>query len=224
MLSLRNDLQELSFELAEILKEEIKKIKKESLEVIEYIKEQTKIKINRDKKNIAQKMIVEAESRLNQKEAKRLKQINRNVIKTKLNKVDKLINELLEDIKLRIDNNRDSYFDYIYSKFEEYTPLLNRPVKILFNKKDRVYLNEHPKGCTIEHVNCEMPEEEYIDTIGGFKIFAEDGSFTIDNTIEALIENNRYAIGQKVMEIFPVFEVDVESAVEIYEKKHLEEN
>jgi len=219
-MSLRNDLQEISFELAEIIKEKIQNIKENAQETIDYIVNQTELKIKRDMKKVNRDMIQKAEYRLNQRESKKIKEINNRIVKTKIMYEQRIINDILGILAKRIDQRPKDYFTFLEEKFSEISALIQKPVLISFNLRDLNSIREHTYlEKILNHAFVNLSDEP-IDCTGGFFIQAKDNSFSIDNTIETIIDKNQSIISKKIMESFPIFEVNVENAIDIYEKRH----
>src|SRR6056297_3358165 len=218
---LRNDLQELSFELAEKIREKIQDMRKENRDTIQYILSQTDKKIERDREAVERNMIQEAEYRLNQQESKKIKEINSNIVKTKLAYVEKLIRDFKIKTEKRIENDMSSYFKFLKERFAEISSLFDEKVFIQFNQRDRDYLKENEKLFP-NNLGLFEISDDTIENIGGFFVKHNRGKFTIDFTFDSVIEDKRSLIYKKLMSVFPVFEVNIENAIEIYEKRHSE--
>ena len=220
---IRNDLQEMSFELAEIIRDKIRNMERENRDTINYILDQTDKKIERDREDVKRNMIQRAEYRLNQQVSKRIKEINSNIVKTKLNYVEKLIGDFKQEIQRYIENNMHTYFEFLHKKFLEFSHLFEDKVFLVLNERDRKHLESNQEDFPVEEGVFDISNKT-INTIGGFFVKQKENEFTIDFTFETVIEDKRSLIYKKLMNIFPVFEVNTENAIEIYEKKHAKDN
>ncbi len=112
-----------------------------------------------------------------------------------------------EEISKRIKKDPDNYFSFLKEKLLGLLPLVNEVsiFKLLPEKRDIIKLSDEP-----------------IETLFGFKIIDRHNTFCIDYTFESLILKHKQEISIEFMKIFPIFEVNVKNAMEIFHQKHPE--
>ena len=219
-MSLQEDFQELGYELAKFIKIRIKTIKKTAKETISVIEEDTKKKIKKDLYEIERDMVRKKEFELNKIESKKISEINQKIIYAKRYHVNRFIGLVADKVKEKVKEKPEKYFEHIFEKFLDFYDLITTPVNLQFNTRDLKSIEKDPKHFPLskEHFKLVEISKEPIKTISGFMITAKDNSFVINNTFESEIERHTHEIGVEFMKIFPVFEVNVDNAIDLYEK------
>ncbi len=220
-MSLREDFYDLAYELAKIANDEIDKIEKRAMATIDYNREEMDKKIRKDLEKLQKNRMNEELFGLNIDESERIAQINQAVAEQKGKSIKDFVILLKSKVSKMIEAHPREYFDFMRQKMYHFLPLLDQNVEVRVNQRDYDLVKQKPLFNTIQknkfHVNLsKIP----IETVGGFRIIPEDGSFEIDYTFESQIEKYRKDLAMKFMEIFPVFKIDVKNAIELEKEKH----
>lgn len=222
-MSLREDFKDVAYDKARIVKKEIEVLQKRKESSINYIKETTLAKTEKDLLKIEKKLIKKTQIQLNIKETKLISEINQKISWKKTECVDNFIKLLEEEILGRIKNDPESYFSFLKEKLTKLLPLVNEASSIYVNSDDLKYLrNNSIFKLMPEKRDIVKLSDETIETLFGFKIIDRHNTFCIDYTFESLILKHKQEISIEFMKIFPIFEVNVKNAMEIFRQKHPE--
>ena len=93
--------------------------------------------------------------------------------------------------------------------------MINHPVIIHLNAEDLLLLKEYPILNTLPRKKLFSINPKPIETAFGFMIASRDASYSITFTFESILEKHYKELSMIFMNIFPVFEVSVKSAIEI---------
>ena len=222
-MSLREDFKDVAYDKARIVKKEIEVLQKKKEASINYIIETTLGKTEKDLLKLEKKLIKKTQIKLNIEESKRISEINRKISWKKTECVENFIKLMEEEILSRIKNDPEKYFSFLKTKLEELLPLVNEASNIYVNSNDLKYLKK-------KSIFKLLPEKRDIiklsdipiETLFGFKIIDRHNTFCIDYTFESLILKHKQEISIEFMKIFPIFEVNVKNATEIFRQKHPE--
>jgi vacuolar-type H+-ATPase subunit E/Vma4 len=218
-MTLKDEFQELGYELARIIKNEIDLLRQRANSSIEFIEKETDKKIIRDLSGLERELILNAEFQLNKLESDKINEINKKILHKKTEYVEKFIQKMKIEVLNKISNDYDSYTKYLATSIENYSSLITSRVEIFFNSEDLPKLKAHPLIFPKLNDNIKISSIP-IDIICGFKIKSLDKTFVIDHSFNAILEKNKNDISMEFMEIFPIFQVNVENAMQIYEKMH----
>ncbi len=222
-MSLREDFKDVAYDKARIVKKEIEVLQKRKESSINYIKETTLAKTEKDLLKIEKKLIKKTQIQLNIKETKLISEINQKISWKKTECVDNFITLLKEEILGRIKNDPEKYFSFLKEKLTKLLPLVNEASNVYVNSNDLKYLrNNSIYKLLPEKRNIIKLSDEPIETLFGFKIIDRHNTFCIDYTFESLILKHKQEISIEFMKIFPIFEVNVKNAMEIFRQKHPE--
>lgn len=220
-MSLREDFRDIGYEMARIVKNEVEAIQTKTQKAIDFIEEETKKKLDKDLIKLENELINQSLQELNINETERVAEINQAIANKKNDCIEDFIAYFSKYIKKKIENNSQKYALFISSKIMEFLPLINNPVKVQFNARDLKYIHENKFFNPIPQNNELLNLDPVpIETVCGFKIISEDGSFTIDLTLDSLIQKHKQELSLRFMRIFPIFEIKVKNAMEIDEKQH----
>ncbi|UYP47854.1 V-type proton ATPase subunit E [Candidatus Lokiarchaeum ossiferum] len=220
-MSLREDFRDIGYEMARMVTKEVEMIQKKALSAIDFIKEETKKKLEKDLIKLEAELINRSLQKLNINETERVAEINQAIANKKNECIENFIIFFKEQTQLRIKKNSQKYSMFIMSKIMEFLPLIDRPVKVQFNTRDLQYIKENTFFNPIpEKQNLLRLDERPLDVACGFKIVSEDKAFTIDYTLESLIEKYKQELSLRFMKIFPIFEIKVKNAMEIDMQQH----
>ena len=222
-MSLREDFKDVAYDKARIVKKEIEVLQKKKEASINYIIETTLGKTEKDLLKLEKKLIKKTQIKLNIEESKRISEINRKISWKKTECVENFIKLMEEEILSRIKNDPEKYFSFLKTKLEELLPLVNEASNIYVNSNDLKYLKK-------KSIFKLLPEKRDIiklsdipiETLFGFKIIDRHNTFCIDYTFESPILKHKQEISIEFMKIFPIFEVNVKNATEIFRQKHPE--
>ncbi|MHA1700953.1 MAG: hypothetical protein ACTSWK_01665 [Promethearchaeota archaeon] len=222
-MSLREDFKDVAYDKARIVNKEIEVLKKRKESSINYIKETTIAKTEKDLLKLEKKLIKKTQIQLNIKETKLISEINRKISWKKTECVDNFINLLEEEILRRIKNDPENYFSFLKDKLTRLLPLVNEASNIYVNSNDLTYLRNNSIFKLLpEKRDILKLSDDPIETVFGFKIIDRHNTFCIDYTFESLILKHKQEISIEFMKIFPIFEVNVKNAMEIFRQKHPE--
>jgi hypothetical protein len=222
-MSLREDFKDVAYDKARIVKKEIEVLQKRKESSINYIKETTLTKTEKDLLKIEKKLIKMTQIQLNIKETKLISEINQKISWKKTECVDNFIKLLEEEILGRIKNDPEKYFSFLKEKLANLLPLVNEASNIYVNSDDLKYLRNNSIFKLLpEKRDIIKLSDEPIETLFGFKIIDRHNTFCIDYTFESLILKHKQEISIEFMKIFPIFEVNVKNAMEIFHQKHPE--
>lgn len=222
-MSLREDFKDVAYDKARIVKKEIELLQKRKESSINYIKETTLAKTEKDLLKIEKKLIKRTQIQLNIEESKRISDINQKISRKKTECVDSFIKLLEDEILRRIKKEPEKYFSFLKEKLLKLLPLVNEASNIYVNSSDLKYLNKNSIFKLLpEKRDIIKLSDEPIETLFGFKIIDRHNTFCIDFTFESLILKHKQEISIEFMKIFPIFEVNVKNAMEIFRQKHPE--
>ncbi|QEE15870.1 hypothetical protein DSAG12_01697 [Promethearchaeum syntrophicum] len=222
-MSLREDFKDVAYDLARIINKEIEVLQKRKESSISYIKETTLDKTERDLLKLEKKLIKKTQTKLNIEESKRISKINQKISQKKTECVDNFIELLQKEIIRRIEKDPDKYFSFLKRKIIELLPLVNIASNIYINSKDLKYLKKNSIYKLLpEKRDILKLSDNPIETLFGFKIIDRHNTLCIDYTFESLIMKHKQEISIEFMKIFPIFEVNVKNATEIFHQKHPE--
>ena len=222
-MSLREDFKDVAYDKARIVKKEIEVLQKRKESSINYIKETTIAKTEKDLLKIEKKLIKKTQIQLNIKETKLISEINQKISWKKTECVDNFIKLLEEEILGRIKNDPEKYFSFLKEKLLRLLPLVNEASNIYVNSNDLNYLRNNSIFKLLpEKRDIIKLSDKPIETLFGFKIIDRHNTFCIDYTFESLILKHKQEISIEFMKIFPIFEVNVKNAMEIFRQKHPE--
>jgi vacuolar-type H+-ATPase subunit E/Vma4 len=214
-MQLIDEFREIGFELSQIVKQEIDKIKENSLKAVNSLEKETNQKIQHDLDLLEQNMIHEAEYRLNKQLSDRINQINKALLERKNQIVLHLIKKSEERLNQRIKENYEAYLDFLLNSLENYAKTLETECWLYLTLQDKQYLQNNAEF--IKKFPRFKIHEENINDIAGYKLVAKNGIFELDFTFQTLKEKNYAEIAKTVMNSFPIFEVKLEDAVEIFD-------
>jgi len=222
-MSLREDFKDVAYDKARIVKKEIEVLQKRKEASINYIKETTMAKTEKDLLKVEKKLIKKTQIQLNIEESKRITEINKKISRKKTECVDNFIKLLEEEILVRIKNDPKKYFSFLKEKLTKLLPLINEASNIYVNSNDLKYLkNNSIYKLLPEKRDIIKLSDEPIETLFGFKIIDRHNTFCIDYTFESMILKHKQELSIEFMKIFPIFEVNVKNAMEIFSQKHPE--
>ena len=222
-MSLREDFKDVAYDLARIVNNEIELLQKRKEASINYIKETTLEKIEKDLLKIEKKLIKKTQTKLNIEESKRISKINQKISQKKTECVDDFIKLLQKEILRRIEKDPDKYFSFLKEKLIELLPLVSIASNIYLNSNDLEYLKKNSIFKLLpEKRDIVKLSDTPIETLFGFKIIDRHNTFCIDYTFESLIIIHKQDLSIEFMKIFPIFEVNVKNASEIFHQKHPE--
>ena len=212
-----DDFRDLSYELARQIKQEIDKMKERTISTIVYIEEETKRKIARDISSLENRIIQNAEFELNKKISDRINEINQNILLAKTMYIEKFISELKAKIASLVSKYPEKYFRFLSKKLVEYGKIFRDGGKIRLNKQDSELLKKYPSEFSLDKKLFEI-DTNHADIVAGFQIFSKDMKYTIDFSVDSMLEKQKNEISKMFMKIFPVFEVNVPDSIDIYQK------
>lgn len=222
-MSLREDFKDVAYDKARIVKKEIEVLQKRKESSINYIKETTLAKTEKDLLKLEKKLIKKTQIKLNIEETKLITEINKKISRKKTECVDNFIKLLEEEILRRINKDPEKYFSFLKEKLNGLLPLINEASRIYVNSNDLKYLKNNSIFKLLpEKRDIIKLSDEPIETLFGFKIIDRHNTFCIDYTFESLILKHKQEISIEFMKIFPIFEVNVKNAMEIFHQKHPE--
>ncbi|MHA1744976.1 MAG: V-type ATP synthase subunit E family protein [Promethearchaeota archaeon] len=219
-MSLREDLKDVSFELARVLKEKKDRIEKKSDVAMKFIIDQNKKKIRVDLLQIMNEMINEKYNELNKHETAQINQINTLIAEKKGESMDAFVEVLKKEIRVRITQNSEAYFQFLKDKIVEFLPVINQPVIFYVNAEDLQLLDKYPIISNLKKHKLISISQKPIETVFGFILSSKDASFSITFTFESILEKYFEELSMKFMSIFPVFTVDVKTATDINRDKN----
>jgi vacuolar-type H+-ATPase subunit E/Vma4 len=219
-MSLREDLKDVSFELARNLKEKKDRIEKKSDVAMKFIIDQNKKKIRVDLLRIMNEMINDKYNELNKHETAQINQINATIAEKKGESMDAFVEVLKKEIRVRITQNPEAYFQFLQDKITEFLPIINQPVTFYVNAVDLQLLEKYPIISNLKKRKLFSTSPTPIETAFGFKLTSKDASFSITFTFESILERYYEELSMKFMSIFPVFTVDVKTAADISRDKN----
>lgn len=220
-MSLREDFRDIGYEMARIVTKDLELIKKKAQNTIDFIEEETKKKLVKDLIKLENELINRSLQNLNINETERVAEINQAIANRKNECIEDFIPYFEKHIRQKIEKNRQKYAMFIMSKIMEFLPLIERPVKVQFNARDLIYIKKNTFFNPIPQKQELLSlDDEPLDTVCGFKIVSEDNAFTVDYTLESLVEKHKQELSLRFMQIFPIFEIKVKNAMEIDEQQH----
>jgi vacuolar-type H+-ATPase subunit E/Vma4 len=215
-MSLEEEFRELGFEMSQILKKELDRMKDNAQNTINIILEETQKKIQKDLLKLEQGMIQNAEIELNKQITDKTNEINRKIIEEKNNFIEHFIELVKQEIKKRINSNSQGYLKYIIAQIEDSLSLIPENATIYVNQNDQSLLSKPENKAKIEKFHyklCSKPT----NTLGGIKVIANDNSLVLDSTLESKINLMKDEISKRFMSIFPIFEINIPNAFQIYD-------
>ena len=222
-MSLREDFKDVAYDKARIVKKEIELLQKRKEASIKYIKETTLKKTEKDLLKIEKKLIKKTQIQLNIEESQRISEINQKIANKKTECVDNFIKLLEKEISNKIKKKPEKYYEFLKNKLIEFLPLVNIASEVYVNPRDLKYLkNNSIFNLLPEKRDIVKLSDSTIDTLFGFKIIDRHNTFCIDYTFESLILKHKQELSIEFMKIFPIFEVNVKNAMEIFHQKHPE--
>ena len=219
-MSLREDLKDVSFELARIIKEKKDRIEAKSDVAMKFIIDQSKKRVRVDLLRIMNEMINEKYNELNKHETAQINQINATIAEKKGEAMVAFVEVLKKEIRVRIAQNPEVYFQFLQDKISEFLPVINHPVIFYANAEDLQLLEKYPIISNLKKRKLFSISPTPIDTACGFQLASKDASFNITFTFESILEKYYEEISMRFMEIFPVFTVDVKTATDISRDKN----
>ena len=222
-MSLREDFKDVAYDKARIVKKEIELLQKRKEASIKYIKETTLKKTEKDLLKIEKKLIKKTQIQLNIEESQRISEINQKIANKKTECVDNFIKLLEKEISNKIKKKPEKYYEFLKNKLIEFLPLVNIASEVYVNPRDLKYLkNNSIFNLLPEKRDIVKLSDSTIDTLFGFKIIDRHNTFCIDYTFESLILKHKQELSIEFMKIFPIFEVNIKNAMEIFHQKHPE--
>jgi len=219
-MSLREDLKDVSFELARIVNEKKNRIEKKSDVAMKFIIDQNKKKIRVDLLRIMNEMINEKYNELNKHETAQINQINATIAEKKGESMEAFVEVLKKEIRVRITQNPEAYFQFLQDKITGFLPIINQPVVFYVNAEDLQLLEKYPIITNLKKRKLISVSSKPIETAFGFRLASKDESFSITFTFESILERYYEELSMKFMKIFPVFTVDVKTATDISKDKN----
>ena len=218
MSHLDDDFRDLAFELARQIKQEIDKMKERTISTIVYIEEETKRKITRDISSLETRIVQNAEFELNRKISDRINEINQNILLAKTMYIEKFISELKTKIVAMILKHPEKYFQFLSKKLLEFGKIFRDGGKIRLNKQDSELLKKFNTNFLYDKTKFDL-DPIYADIVAGFQIYSNDLKYTIDYSVDSMLEKQKNEISKLFMKIFPVFEVNVPDSIDIYRQQ-----
>lgn len=219
-MSLREDLKDVSFELARIVNEKKIRIEKKSDVAMKFIIDQNKKKIRVDLLRIMNEMINEKYNELNKYETAQINQINATIAEKKGESMEAFVEVLKKEIRVRITQNPEAYFQFLQDKITEFLPIINQPVIFYVNAEDLQLLEKYPIITNLKKRKLISVSPNPIETAFGFRLASKDESFSITFTFESILEKYYEEISMRFMKVFPIFEVNVKTATDISKDKN----
>jgi len=217
-MSLKQDFKELGFELSQILKKDLERIREKAQANLSVIKDETNKKIQKDMVKLENTLTQNARIQINKKVSDLFNSINRNILIAKTNLVEEFLRALTDVVNQHIKDNSKGYFENLNREIEDATKHIQNRVSLYLCARDLKKILSDPKLIQLNSEIVVLKESPSIDTICGFKLIAEDNSFVLDYTYESKLEQMRDEIGRRLMKLFPVFESNVESVIANAEK------
>ena len=222
-MSLREDFKDVAYDKARIAKKEIELLHKRKEASINHIIETTHKKTEKDLLKIEKKLIKETQIKLNIEESKRISEINQKIARKKTECVENFIKLLENELLNKIKKKPEKYFEFLKDKLIEFLPLVNIASDVYTNSSDLKYLKNNSIFKLLpEKRDILKLSDSTIDTLFGFKIVDRHNTFCIDYTFESLILKHKQKLSIEFMKIFPICEVNVKNAMEIFRSKHPE--
>ncbi len=222
-MSLREDFKDVAYDKARIAKKEIELLHKRKEASINHIIETTHKKTEKDLLKIEKKLIKETQIKLNIEESKRISEINQKIARKKTECVENFIKLLENELLNKIKKKPEKYFEFLKDKLIEFLPLVNIASDVYTNSSDLKYLKKNSIFKLLpEKRDILKLSDSTIDTLFGFKIVDRHNTFCIDYTFESLILKHKQKLSIEFMKIFPICEVNVKNAMEIFRSKHPE--
>lgn len=222
-MSLHEDFKDVAYDMARIVKKEIELLQKRKEVSINFIKTTTSEKMEKDLLKMEKKLIKKTQIQLNIEESKLISEINQKIARKKTECVDNFIKLLQKEISKKIKKEPEKYFSFLKEKLIGFLPLVNNASNVYVNYSDLEYLKKNSKFIMLpEKRDIIKLSDSTIDTLCGFKIIDRHNTFCIDYTFESLISKYKQEISIEFMKIFPIFEVNVKNAMEIFRLKHPE--
>ena len=220
-MSLREDFQDLAYEMAKIVNDDVNSIEKRALASIEFHQKEMEKKLQKELIKLEKTMMNEELFNLNIEESERIAQINQAIAERKGKCIDDFANILKKRIRSLIESNPDAYISFLRNKKKEIFKLLDSDSQIFFNKPDLEQINQKPHFNTKQknQINIKISPKP-IETAAGFRIVTDNNEIEIDYTFESQLKKYEKEISMIFMNIFPVFEVNVKNALELEKEKH----
>ena len=93
---------------------------------------------------IMNEMINEKYNELNKHETAQINQINATIAEKKGESMDAFVEVLKKEIRVRITQNPEAYFQFLQDKITEFLPVINIPVTLHVNAEDLQLLEKYP--------------------------------------------------------------------------------
>lgn len=214
-MTLIEEFREIGYELQQFVKQELDLIKENTLKSINNLEKETKQKIHHDLELLEQNMIHQAEYRLNKQLSDRINQINQTILDKKNQIIEGLITKSQKQLETRISQNPEAYFEFLLISLDHHSNLLDTDCWLQLTARDaKLYLSNSNMIKKFPNFTLDL---NHIEDIAGYKIIAKNGMFELDFTFQTLKEKNRAEIARTIMNRFPIFEVKLEDAVEIFD-------
>jgi len=220
-MSLREDFRDISYEMARIAKVEMEKIEERIKKAITFIEENIDQQIEKDTLKMELEFIQEKQAELNIDESERVSQINQAIAEKKARCIKDFTDLLKLEVRKRIEEKKEKYFQFIFQNICKFLPVINQPVKIAFSEQDLEYMKKKalikmlPEKAAFFHY-----DDRFLTETCGFKIYSKEREFIIDFSFETLLDRHYHEIKMRFMKIFPLFEINVQNAMEIDRIKH----
>ena len=109
-MSLKQDFKELGFELSQILKKDLERIREKAQSNLSVIKDETNKKIQKDIVKLENTLTQNARIQINKKVSDLFNSINRNILIAKTNLVEEFLRALTDVVTQHIKENSNGYF------------------------------------------------------------------------------------------------------------------
>lgn len=183
-----------------VYKAEEEKIKME----LQELEEKQKDILQAKEEELKQIQTMKIERKRTQATSEKNEMISQSIDKSRkksLVKREELLDNLIETIELKSMKftENDKYQEYLVKKIKQSLDSIDEKMLTFGLKFDDIKRVQDHIG-DIENEYKKTIELKTIDNsiIGGFKIWDQDRSYTLDSTFKTIIEENRYQIGKKL--------------------------